>query len=147
MSGSEAIGQALTTVHGIMVTVVVLPVLTFMMLFYQPLVLEFIRRLFSRANKSKVDEILVETKAIVENYLGGLIIEFAIVATLNSVSLLILGIESAVLLGLIGALLNMIPFIGGIIATSLAMMTALVTKGSPSYALLVLAILCCHSIR
>jgi len=68
----------------------------------------------------------------------GLLIEGLIVATLNSISLLIIGIDYAILLGLIGAILNVIPYIGGIIAVALPMIIALVTK-SPTYALLVMA--------
>jgi predicted PurR-regulated permease PerM len=47
-------------------------------------------------------------------------------------ALLILGIEYAVLLGIIGALLNIIPYIGGVISVAIYMLFALVTK-SPEY--------------
>ena len=67
-------------------------------------------------------------------------IEAAIVATLNSVGLLILGIDYAILLGIIGAFLNVIPYIGGLVAVALPMLIALATKTSPFYPLYVLAI-------
>jgi predicted PurR-regulated permease PerM len=50
----------------------------------------------------------------------------------------LLGIDYAILLGIIGALLNVIPFIGGIISVALPMAVALLTKSSPSYMLLVM---------
>jgi predicted PurR-regulated permease PerM len=58
----------------------------------------------------------------------GLLIEALIVAILNSTALLILGVKYAILLGLIGALLNMLPYIGGIIAIALPVLMATVTK-------------------
>jgi len=58
------------------------------------------------------------------------------VAVLNSSALLILGIQYAILLGIIGALLNVIPYIGGLIAITLPMLVALATK-EPVYALFV----------
>ena len=58
-------------------------------------------------------------------------------ATLNTVALLILGIDYAIVLGIIGALLNVIPYIGGIVAVALPMILAFATK-SPIYVLLVL---------
>jgi len=51
-----------------------------------------------------------------------------------------LGIEYAFLIGIIGALLNLIPYIGGVIAVAIPIMIALVTKESPLFALYVTAI-------
>ena len=59
---------------------------------------------------------------------------------MNSVGLLILGIDYAILLGIIGALLNVIPYIGGIVAVALPMMIAIATKSTAWYALYVLAV-------
>jgi len=53
---------------------------------------------------------------------------------------LLLGIEYAVLLAVIGALLNMIPYIGAIIAAVLPMIMAIVTKPNPWSAFLVLEV-------
>ena len=66
-------------------------------------------------------------------------IETAIIAVLNSVSLLALGVESAILVGVAGALLNLIPYIGGVIAIGLAMIMA-ITSQPPIYALWVFVI-------
>ena len=86
-----------------------------------------------------MSEIITQTKTVVQRYLVGLIIETAIVATLDSVALLALGIEYAILLGIIGGLLNMIPYIGGLVAVALPMMIAIATKSTAWYALYVLA--------
>ena len=58
----------------------------------------------------------------------GLLIEALIVAVLNTTALLILGVEYAIVPGLLGALLNMLPYIGGIIAIALPVFMATVTK-------------------
>ena len=55
---------------------------------------------------------------------------------MNSTALLILGVKYAILLGLIGALLNMLPYIGGIIAIALPILMATVTKNGYSTQLL-----------
>ena len=86
-----------------------------------------------------MNEVLFSTKNIIQRYLIALLFEAAIIAILNSAGLLILGIDYAIVLGIIGALLNVIPYIGGIIAVALPMMVAFVTKSSPTYAFLVLA--------
>ncbi|HTA61929.1 MAG TPA: AI-2E family transporter [Bacteroidia bacterium] len=133
----SVIGQTIINTGSVLIILVLIPVYIFMILFYQPLLLEFIHRLFSADKHTDVNEVLTATKKIIRSYLVGLLIEGLIVATLNSVSLLLIGIDYAILLGLIGAILNVIPYIGGIIAVALPMLIALATK-SPSYALLVM---------
>lgn len=137
---SSGIGQTLVFVGSKMVLLVLVPVYIFMILFYQPLLLEFFHRLFGKSNRNRVRQVISQIKILVQRYLVGLLLEAAIVATLYSVSLLILGIEYAVILGMIGALFNLIPYIGVLIAASLPMMLTLVSDTSPWFALLVLAI-------
>lgn len=131
------IGTTLSTMGGILSAALLTPVYIFMILFYQPHLIEFVHKVFGTGNDGKVSEILTETKGIVQSYLVGLFVEFTIVAILNSVALLILGINYAILLGIAGALLNIIPYLGGVITMVLFSVIALVTK-SPVYALYVL---------
>ena len=137
-SSRSQIGKTLVNIGSLLVVLVLIPVYIFMILFYQPLLIEFIHKLFSANKLAAVNEILTSTKRIIQSYLIGLLLEALIIAILNSISLLILGIEYAILLGIIGALLNVIPYLGGIIAVALPMIIALATK-SPGYAFLVLA--------
>jgi predicted PurR-regulated permease PerM len=116
------------------------PVYIFMLLFYHPLLIDFIRKLFGIGNQNQVSEIVTQTKTVIQRYLIGLVIEVVIIATLETVALLILGIDYALLLGIVGALLNLIPYIGGIVAVALPMLVALVTKSSGWYTVYVLLI-------
>jgi len=139
-TSGNAIGKTLINVGSGLVILFLIPVYTFMILFYEPLLLEFIRRLFGQNNRGIVSNITTKIKTVIQRYLTGLVIEAAIVATLNSIGLLILGIEYAILIGVIGAVLNLIPYIGGIVAVALPMMIALVTKTSPWAPFYVLAV-------
>ena len=89
--------------------------------------------------QSHVREIVSQIKTVIQRYLVGLVIEAVLMAAMNTAALLILGIEYAFILGILAALLNVIPYIGGIIAVALPMMVALVTKASPWYTFYVLA--------
>ena len=137
-SSGSAIGQTLVSVGGWLVILFLVPVYVIIILFYQPLLLDFIHKLFGSSNQSDVKEIVTQTKTVIQRYLIGLIIEFVMVATLNSVVLLLLGIEYPILLGIIGGLLNVIPYVGGIVGVALPMMVALATKSTAWYALYVL---------
>jgi predicted PurR-regulated permease PerM len=89
------IGKTLTTVSGLLIVILLLPVYIFMLLFYKPLLLEFIKKLFHRTEHGTVAEVLVESKTVIQSYLIGLLIETAIVAALNAIGLLILGVDYA----------------------------------------------------
>lgn len=135
-----AIGQTLSTINSIIIVLVLLPVYIAMILFYKPLLLEFIHKLFQTEHQTTVYEILTNSKKIIQSYLSGLMLEAVIIATLNSVGLLILGIDYAIILGVTGAILNIIPYIGGVIAIALPIVIALVTKDTYTYAVLVLGV-------
>lgn len=135
-NSTPVIGDAFLTAGEAIGLVVLMPVYVFMILLYKPLLMEFLIRLGSKRNKL-VTDVLDQTKSLIQSYLIGLLIEAAIVATLNSVGLTILGIQYAILFGVISALLNMIPYIGIILATIMPMLMAIATK-EPIYALWVL---------
>ena len=135
-NSGAAIGLTLTTLGGVLAIVFLTPVYIFMLLFYQPHIIEFIHKLFGSNNESRVSEILSETKVVVQSYLIGLSVEFGMVAALNSIGLLVLRIDYAILLGIFGAVLNVIPYVGGLIAIILFMIVALITK-PPIYLLYV----------
>lgn len=132
-----AIGVTLSTVGGVMATVFLTPVYIFMLLFYKPHLIEFMHKVFGSSNDNKISEILSATKSIIRNYLLGLFAEFSIVATLNSIGLLVLQIDYAILFGVSGAILNLIPYLGGLIAILIFMIIALLTK-PPIFVLYVL---------
>jgi len=122
------IGQTLDTVFGIVSYFVLIPLYVFLLLFYKPLILNFIFEVFKEDNKDQVAEILQETKSAVQSYIVGLMIEACIVAALNSVALMLLGVKYAILIGVIGAILNVIPYIGGVIAIAIPVLISFVTK-------------------
>jgi predicted PurR-regulated permease PerM len=136
-TNTAAIGQTLVIVGNGLVILFLLPVYIFLILFYQPILLEFIHRLFGKDYHNSVSEIIGQVKTVIQRYLFGLLIEAVLVAILDTAALLIFGIEYALLLGILGALLNMIPYIGGLVAVAMQMMVALFTK-TPVYAIYVM---------
>jgi predicted PurR-regulated permease PerM len=136
---TAAIGQTLVIVGSVLIVLFLLPVYVFLILFYQPLLLEFIWKVSGENHQTKVREIVTQIKRVIQHYLTGLVIEAVIIAILDTVALLILGIEYALIIGIIGALLNIIPYVGGIVAVAIPMIVAIVTKSTPMYAFYVLA--------
>lgn len=139
-SSGTMIGSTLLSVGSVMATIFLVPVYVFLLLYYKPLLVEVIHKLFGADHSESVNRIITDIKSVVQQYLVGLFMETVIIAAMNVTALLILGIQYAVLIGVVGALINLIPYIGGLVAVTLPMMIALVTKSSPWFALVVLGV-------
>ncbi len=128
LNNSKALlGSTVSTAIGTISIILLLPVYIFLLLFYKTLILNFLFEVFAEENSKQVRDVLNETKSAIQSYMVGLLLEAFIVAILNSSALLILGVKYAILLGVIGAFLNMIPYIGGVIAIALPVLIATVT--------------------
>ncbi len=129
-SGQQLLTHTLGTILGTLSIILLIPVYVFLLLFYKPLILDFLFQVFLEKHSLRVAEILSQTKNAVQSYMIGLLFETAIVCTLNSVALLIIGVPYAIVIGVIGGILNILPYIGGIVAILLPILTAtLVSKG------------------
>jgi predicted PurR-regulated permease PerM len=135
IGGTEVIEQTIGTIGGVLTVALLLPVYIFLLLFYKPMLLQFVQMIFPNQRDS-VSEVLTEVKELIQHYLIGLMMEAAIVGTLLSTGLLIMGIDYALLLGVMGAMLNLIPYIGNIIGFFLPAIVVLSTK-PPIYLLFV----------
>lgn len=116
LNPSSLIGDTVLSLTQVLSVLVLLPVYIFLLLFYRDMIYVFFMRIFGDANKSRVVEVLKESRSIVQGYMMGLLVELAIVAAINSAGFLLLGIRYAIFLGVFAAILNMIPYIGMLIA-------------------------------
>lgn len=121
-------GNALTGLFGSLSILFLLPVYTFLFLYYKNLLVNFLYEIFAKQNTKEVAVVLTQTKLAIQSYMFGLLVEALIVATLNTVALLIIGVKYAVLIGVIGALLNILPYIGGIVAIAIPILIATITE-------------------
>lgn len=103
------------TLNILTVMLVLLPVYIFLFLLYRPLLMQFIVEIFERNHAPKVREIVSEVRSVVQHFITGVLFETSIVAALNVTGLLIIGAPYAILLGVLGAIMNTIPYIGGIV--------------------------------
>ena len=138
---SGLVGGTLAALTRVLVGASLVPVYVFLLFLYQRRLMDFLIAVFSaRRTDDKVTTVLRESKAAIQSYMVGLLIEGTIVAVLNVSALLLLGIPYALLLGVVGALVNFIPYIGGLTAIALPVLMAFVTKDSLAYPLGVVAI-------
>lgn len=127
-SGNGLLGDTFLTVTQVLSYMVLLPVYTFLILYYRHLLKKFLIDAFKSRNHGEVREILHESQAISQSYVLGLMIEMAIVFSLNVGGFLILGIRYAIFLALIAAILNVIPYVGMLVANLFCMLITLVSS-------------------
>jgi predicted PurR-regulated permease PerM len=126
-NGGVLIGETILSTGSKLVVALLIPVYVFMILLYQKHLIKFIHKLFNRKEYSEVDAVLSSTKLIIQGYLDGLFLEALIMAFLNSVTLLIIGVDYAILLGVLGAIVNVIPYVGGLISILFPVVIAIVS--------------------
>ena len=127
-SSQAAIGSVLGTVFGTLSVILLIPIYVFMLLLYKNLILNFLYEVFLEEHSRRVGEVLAQTKTAIQSYIVGLLIEMIIVSALNSAALMIIGIKYAILLGVIGGVINILPYLGGFVAILLPVLIAMVTK-------------------
>jgi predicted PurR-regulated permease PerM len=140
-SGPGFVGKTVMTITESISYVVFLPVYTFLILYYKDLIKRFFIGVFKDSSEQQVSEVLFQARSIGQHYITGLMIDMSIVFTLNAIGFLILGIQYPIFLALVAALLNLIPYIGMIIAKLFCMLITLVTSGNLANVVWVAAVL------
>lgn len=138
---SDTILEFVTMSGSIFTDVILIPLYMFFFLIYRKFFKSFIYRAFSKdGNTLKAKTILSKLYEVQQNYLVGLFMVMGIVGVLNSIGLLILGIDNAIFFGFLAAFLLLIPYIGIIVGSLLPAIVALATKDSLWYPVGVIAI-------
>lgn len=122
----------LSFITGPLGTLILLPIYVFLLLYYRSMLLHFVTILFSQQQAARVREIMGAIKVVIQSYVVGLLLEAASVAALNTLGLVVLGVQYAVLLGVMAAILNLIPYIGGLVAIVLTILITFVNQPEPS---------------
>jgi predicted PurR-regulated permease PerM len=122
------IGQTFLTITQSIFFLILLPIYTFLILYYRDMIENFLINVFSDQHKEKVKEVIKESRFIVQGYMVGLLIEMGIIAAINTAGFLLFGIKYAFFLGLLAAILNLIPYIGMLIASVFCMVVTLTTS-------------------
>lgn len=127
-NGSKIVGITVGSLTGILTYIVLLPIYTFLILYYRSIIKSFLIGVFQNGSETKVREVLSESSTIAQQYVTGLMIETTIVFTLNTIGFLILGIKYAIFLALLAALLNLVPYVGMLVANIFCMLVTLVSS-------------------
>lgn len=134
-ASTDNLDAILTSTVQTVFTVFIMPVYVFFLLYYRNKYRDFILMVLPEKGHQKTDEIIKEVSVVTKKYMGGVFIVVLILCVLNSAGLYIVGVKYALLLGLIAAICNFIPYFGTIIGFSFPLIMALLTGDGPGTAI------------
>jgi predicted PurR-regulated permease PerM len=105
-----------------------LPIYIYLFLFYKNLLLRFVFMWFDVSDHKQVEEGMKETEVIIKSYLIGLLIQITYITVLLGGILMLFGIKHALLIGVIFALLNLIPYIGALFGNLIGVLLTLTSS-------------------
>jgi predicted PurR-regulated permease PerM len=131
-NGSDYISDTFFSITEAVMLVILLPIYTFLILYYRDLIRKFLYAVFRKEYSDKVALVIKQSKLMINSYMTGLLIEMGIVAACNSAGLAMLGIKYALFFGVLAAVLNIIPYIGMFTATLFTVLVTLTTSSNTS---------------
>ena len=142
-SGSSLSGflqSGIKTLGSMVFALFIIPVYAALFLYHREQFVRFLASLMPEKYHQRLKTVLHEASYAYHKYIIGLIKVYLIVGTLNSIGLLLLGVDHAILFGMLTAFMTMIPYAGIIISSLLPITVAWVTTNSIFYPLAVVAI-------
>lgn len=94
------------------------PVFVFFMLYYRDRIKRFIYMVWDLNDRARLASMLTEVSEITKNYISGVFIVVLILCFINSLGLMIVGVEYAIMFGILSAVMNFIPYFGTLIGAA-----------------------------
>ncbi len=130
----SALGDSVTFALGltgdIFIAFFAITFITFFFLKDQDLFKKMIMTMVPDQYEERFGKVMHKSKELLTRYFIGVMIEVAIVMTIVSVGLAIIGIENAMLIGFIAGLFNVIPYVGPIIGAAVGITIGLSTNSA-----------------
>lgn len=140
-SVGEILGSIWSSVSNLVSFLFILPVFLILALLYKEKMKEaFMSILRTEGDERQVEATYLRLKEVIRGYILGLGLVIVVLAVLNTVGLLILGIPFAFALGVSSAALTIIPYVGILLGGGLAAVVAFATKDGLTSVLAVIAL-------
>lgn len=134
------LGTILNTTISTTITLVMIPVYAALFLYHRSVFVRFAEKITGNLPGPKIRLILQQSILAYFRYVRANFYVYCIVGVLNSIGLILLGIENPILYGMLTSFMMVIPYIGIFISASIPVSIALITKDSGFYAIAVVAI-------
>jgi predicted PurR-regulated permease PerM len=123
---ADTVNQTATILAGFIMVIVY----TFLFLIYRTGLVNIFKRMGGVSNRNRIARLLRDVQMVGQRYLVGMAVIMGILGTLNSVALLLLGVEHALFFGFLAAFLAIIPYVGTTIGAIVPAIYAFMTHTS-----------------
>ena len=139
-SAGGFLGSTISTTAGVLSTVTLVPIYIFCFLYYRDHMRQFMFRFVTPDKRTAVLHTMDNIRTVVQAYISGLLTVIVIVAVLNAIGLLLLGVKFAIFFAIFASVLAVIPFIGILVGATIPALITLVETGSPAKAAAVVGV-------
>ena len=136
----DLLSGTINTTTTIFSTMVLIAVYVFCFLLYNRDFKDFAFALMETEKRNEATDIIGDIQKLVQHYLLGMLTVIFIIGSLNTIGLLIVGVDHAVFFAFLAATLTIIPYIGIFMGASLPVLYTLITHDSVWPAVGVLAV-------
>src|SRR5688500_9751947 len=134
-SGNGFVRNIFQKTTGTLFQVFIIPVFVFCLLYYRDKFRLFIFKVVPEDKHETARSIMNSMAGVMNNYMTGIITVVVILCVLNSIGMLLIGLKFWLLLGILAALFNFIPYFGTLFGGAVTVLLTLLTENTPSTAL------------
>ena len=134
----DFVGAGISNGAGFIFNMATTIIYTIFLLIYKEAFKDFIMIQFPKDKRDEIESVLSQSAHLIQRYLVGMVTVIIILAVLNCTGLLLIGVEHAILWGVLAACLVIIPYIGTTIGGLLPFLYTLTTAEYPMQPYLVI---------
>ncbi len=139
-SGSFSI-SSLSAVSSLLMNIFLVPLYVFFIIYYRHFFIEFFYKTFSGSAKELIDNTLQKMNLVIKGYLFGQLLDIIIIGAANSIALYLIGVDYPIVLGFVISILCIIPYLGMVVGSLVALLVALMTTDTNWQPLATIAVL------
>lgn len=134
-SSSDVVFSVFSFTGSLITNLALIPIYIFFITLFREKYKIFLAAIIKEDQREEmVLDIVKKISGVSQKYIKGIIIDVAILSVLNSTGFYLLGLEHAILFGVLASVLNIIPYIGVLVGSILPVIMALVTRDEMAYA-------------
>ena len=118
---------SLGALTSLLINIFLIPLYIFFLIYYRHFFIEFFYKLFYHVERELIDDTLQKMSLVIKGYLFGQLLDILIIGAANAIALYFIGVGYPIVLGFVIAVLCIIPYLGMIIGSLVAVLVAFMT--------------------
>jgi predicted PurR-regulated permease PerM len=119
--------SSLSAVSFFLMNVFLIPLYVFFLIYYRHFFIEFFYKLFYNSERELIDDTLQKMNLVIKGYLFGQLLDIIIIGAANSAVLYFIGVGYPIIVGFVISILCIIPYLGMVVGSLIALLVAFTT--------------------